>query len=57
MSLEEAPMENKEFAKAGKLMAGGFGCWFAFCAALSVAGLGLTAWAIIKLVNHFTAGG
>jgi len=50
-------MENKEFAKAGKLMAGGFGCWFAFCAALSVAGLGLTAWAIIKLVNHFTAGG
>jgi hypothetical protein len=32
----------------------GFAMWFAFCAALSVGLVGLIAWAIIRLVNHYT---
>lgn len=32
-----------------------FAAWFAFCALMSIAILGLSGWAIIKLVTHFTA--
>jgi hypothetical protein len=31
----------------------GFVAWFVFCALVSLAMLGLIAWAIVTLVNHF----
>lgn len=30
--------------------------WFAFCATIGLALLGVGVWAAIKLVNHFTGG-
>lgn len=33
----------------------GFKLWFAFCALLGLSLLGVALWAVIKLVNHFTA--
>lgn len=32
----------------------GFKVWFVFVALIALALLGLGAWAVIKLVNHFT---
>ncbi|GAB3817724.1 hypothetical protein [Micromonospora zhanjiangensis] len=32
-----------------------FKLWFAFCALLGLGLLGVIVWAVIKLVNHFTA--
>lgn len=32
-----------------------FMLWFAFCALLGLGILGLIAWAVITLVNHFTS--
>lgn len=29
--------------------------WFVFCALLGLGVLGVAVWAVIKLVNHFTA--
>ncbi|MET8985924.1 hypothetical protein ABZW49_10785 [Nonomuraea wenchangensis] len=34
---------------------GCFGAWFLFCALLAVGVLGVVVWAVITLVNHFTA--
>jgi hypothetical protein len=34
---------------------GCFVAWFIFCAALAVAVVGVLGWAVIALVNHFTA--
>jgi hypothetical protein len=34
---------------------GCFAAWFLFCALLSVVVLGVAVWAVIALVNHFTA--
>jgi hypothetical protein len=31
-----------------------FGAWFVFCALVSLAVLGVGAWAVIRLVLHFT---
>jgi hypothetical protein len=31
----------------------GFAIWFAFCALIGLAMLGLIAWAIVTLVTHF----
>lgn len=33
---------------------GCFGAWFAFCALLGLAVLGVAVWAVISLVNHVT---
>jgi hypothetical protein len=32
---------------------GWFAAWFVFCALVAVGMLGLVAWAVIRLVNHF----
>lgn len=33
----------------------GWKLWGAFCALVSLVALGVAVWAVIKLVNHFTA--
>lgn len=38
-----------------KGIGGCFIAWFLFCALLGVAVLGVIVWAVITLVNHFTA--
>lgn len=32
-----------------------FVAWFVFCALIGLGTLGVVVWAVIKLVNHFTA--
>lgn len=41
---------DRTFRRAGKA----FGAWFVFCALVGLAALGLIAWAVVRLVLHFT---
>lgn len=41
--------------RTGDTVAGCFGIWFAFVAILALAATGVGIWAVIVLVNHFTA--